>query len=143
MRNTVLFILLAIFLQNCALEQASPSEYNDAIYREQMKVKELITDLTKSTDTDMQLDLVVKLKIQTDNSLKRVEEIGGFRGDEQLHKAAMRLFTFYNRMANEGLDTEANQIMSRHEEWRKVMSDEEHEFLRAQGKFAETYELFL
>lgn len=130
-------------MSSCALEQASPSDYNDAIYREQMKIKEKINLLAKTNDAARQKEIVEELKIQSKESYQKIVEIGAFRGDEQLFIAAEKLFIFYKKMINEGLDTEPENISSELDQWRKQMADEEHEFLRAQGKFAETYELFL
>jgi hypothetical protein len=140
----LLFVFPIMFLvYACALEQASPSDYNDAFYREQMKIKDKINTLAKTTDIQRQREIVDELMIQSEKSLTRVEEVGSFRGDEQLFKAAMKLFGFYHRMIHEGLDTEPEEISGRLEKWRQALSDEEHEFLKAQGKFAEEYELFL
>lgn len=145
MKNlTYLIILVSVsILSSCALEQASPSDYNDAFYREQMKIKEKINLLAKTNDTERQKEIVKELKVQTQESYQEVLEIGPFRGDDQLFKAAKELFGFYKRMAHEGLDTEPENISRQLDQWSKLKADEEHEFLRAQGKFAENYELFL
>jgi hypothetical protein len=143
MITRIFIVFIAFCVSACALEQASPSDYNDAIFREQMKVKDLITILTKTSDFERQKEIVDELKTQTNESLKRIKEIGSFRGDEQLHKAAIELFEFYQRMAHEGLDVEKTLISSKLDQWRPELSEQEHVFFKAQGKFAENYELFL
>ena len=135
--------LMLSLLYACGLEQASPSDYNDAFYREQMKVKKLVNDLAKTNDTQKQKEIVDKLKQQSEESYQKIMDIGSFRGDEQLFEAAKELFSFYRKMAHEALDTEPENISARLDQWRKQMADEEHEFFRAQAEFAENYELFL
>lgn len=143
MKNLIIVFPLFFLMLSCALEQASPSDYNDAFYREQMKIKDKLNTLAKTTDIQRQRAIVDELIAQTDKSLERVKEVGAFRGDEQLYKAALKLFTFYQRMVHEGLDTEPGNINAKLDQWRQELSDEEHDFLRAQGRFAEDYELFL
>ena len=143
MKNIIIITILLALISSCALEQASPSDYNDAIFREQIKIKESLSLLAKTTDIERQAEIVNELKEQSSKSLERIKEIGAFRGDEQLYLAAVQLFEFYDKMIREGLDTAPNKISSSLDQWRKMMSDEEHLFFKAQGKFAENYELFL
>lgn len=141
--NFLLIGLLITSLYSCALEQASPSDYNDAFFREQMKIKELINGLAKTNDVQRQQEIVTSLQNQAEESYNKIIEIGAFRGDEQLYNAAKVLFESYKRMAEEGLDTDPENISSRLDQWRKQMADEEHVFFRAQAEFAENYELYL
>lgn len=143
MKNLIFLLVIGFVLSSCALEQASPSDYTDAFYREQMKIKEKINLLAKTNDYSRQKEIVEELKVQSTESYQKIMDVGAFRGDDQLFKAAKQLFEFYKRMAHEGLDTEAENISRQLDQWRQVLADEEHEFLRAQGKFAENYELFL
>ena len=143
MKSTILILVISMLAFSCALEQASPSDYNDAFFREQMKIKDNINLLAKTTDLRRQEQIVKELKSQSVAALKRVEEIGAFRGDAQLFEASKRLFNFYHKMVHEGLDTEPESISKQLDNWRSQLSEEEHIFFRAQGKFAQTYDLFL
>ncbi len=142
MKNLKICVFFIFFFgHSCALEQASPSDYNDAIYREQVKIKEKINQLALTTDKQKEKEILESLKTQTRTSLERINEIGSFRGDEQLFNAAKILFEFYHEMALNGLDS--NNLSSSLDEWRLTMAEEEHKFVKAQARFAETYELFL
>lgn len=143
MKTFLSILFLGLITFSCALEQASPSDYNDAIFREQMKIKDLLTQLAKSPKEDNQAEIVQKLKLQSSESLKRVEEIGGFRGDKQLYEAAINMFQFYEDLAHNGLDGDSGQISSKLDKWQPIIAEEEHKFFKAQAKFAESYELFL
>ena len=143
MKTLFSLLILIALLGSCSLEQASPADYNDAFYREQMKIKEKIMQLAKTTDPARQKAIVEELKTQSVKSLERIEEIGSFRGDEQLYKGAVKLFEFYKVMAHEGLSEDDVNISARLDQWRQRLSDEEHEFFKSQAKFAEEYDLFL
>jgi hypothetical protein len=136
-------VLVILFLSSCALEQVSPVDYNDAIFVQQMKVKNLITDLTKAPDDEVRKQIIDELKIQTINSLEKVKEIGPFREDDQLLKAAIPLFNYYVVLVHETLDVPIGQIPKILDASIQEQADFEQRFWRAQGAFAEEYELFL
>ena len=138
----IVFALALIFSQ-CALEQVSPADYNDAIFVQQMKVKNLITDLTKAPDDRVRGEVLEELRIQTLNSLENVKEIGPFRGDDQLLIAAIPLFEFYIKLAHETLDCPIDEVPGRLDASIQDQVNYEQDFFKAQGVFAEEYELFL
>ena len=137
-------IIALVFLSfSCALEQISPSDYNDAIFVQQMKVKNLITDLTKAPDDNARKELAQELFTQSSESLRIVKEIGPFRGDESLIKEATPLFEFYLDLSTEIANTEAASIPMVLDNYLSKQMEMEQKFLKGQGRFAEKYELFL
>ncbi len=139
----ILALGILLFFTGCSLEQVSPSDYNDAIFVQQMKVKNLITDLTKAPDNNVRTQVLEELRIQTLNSLENVKEIGPFRGDDQLLNAAIPLFEYYVKLAHETLDCPIEEIPDRLDQNLQDQVEHEQKFFKAQGAFAEEYELFL
>jgi len=137
------FVLMFLFLSSCSLEQVSPSDYNDAIFVQQMKVKNLITDLIKAPDDAARKQIIDELKVQTINSLDKVKEIGPFRDDAQLFTAAIPLFNYYVVLAHETLNVSPSQIPEVLDASIKEQGEFEQRFWRAQGAFAEQYGLYM
>lgn len=127
----------------CSLEQASPSDYTDAFYREQMKIKEILNQLAKTNDPNRQNSLLNEFQSQSEKSLARINEVGSFRGDEQLFNAGIILFEFYLNLSNELAENGLENLASNLDSSRQIIADQEHAFFKAQAKFAEDYELFL
>ncbi len=140
--NILLFLSL-VALCSCNLEQVSPADYNDAIFVQQMRVKNLITDLAKAPDSRVRSEILEELRIQAETSKQKIQEIGPFRGDDQLINAAIPLFDYYWSLAHEALDVPADEIPMVLDQNIKRQAEEEQKFFKAQGVFAEEYELFL
>ncbi len=141
-RISILFLGMAL-LASCALEQVSPADYNDAIFVQQMKVKNLITDLTKAPDDDVRKQIIEELRMQADNSLAKINEIGPFRGDDQLLLAAQPLFEYYVEFSQNMLNAPVEQIPILLDMGLEKQIEFEQKFLKAQGVFAEKYGLFM
>lgn len=159
MKHKFLFLAMFFVLLGCSSERKEAVEYNDKIISEQNKIIEKSIGFISSFETS-NYSLIDSLRLelisQIENSIKELEKMQDFEGNDSLRQSALDLYKFYKQVyenefkeitqiiTKDSLQITEDDIIKHNILTRKIKNEEikyDNNFQKAQQSFAKKYNL--
>lgn len=107
MKKIILYpltLLMVLILSQCGPTSQDALEYNDELIEEELLVIDKMDELTNALSTYEPSNIepaINAAKVQVDNSIKVLEELGGFDGNTEFVDACMDLFKVFKSQLND------------------------------------------